>query len=128
MQDKMLVMDSSAWLAMFDAEPAVKAIIENQDLITPSIALAEVAKILKQRGNSDETIESLVSKIKRESTILSLDENNAALAGVLSIKNHFDFVDGVIYSYAAQDRKVVSTDGDFKNKPFAIYVDLRKKK
>lgn len=121
-------MDTSAWLAMFDASSEIRGVIEHEDLLTPSIAVAEVAKILKQRGNSDEIIDSLISKIKRESAILPLDENNAALAGVLSIKNHFDFVDGVIYSYASKDRKVVSTDSDFKNKPFAIYIDLRKKK
>ena len=124
----MVIVDTSAWMAHFDGYIEVTRLLEKEVLLTPAIALAEFAKILKRNGKSDEAIRESVSLIKRQSTILPLDENNAALAGVLSIKNHFDFVDGVIYSYASTAHKVISTDSDFKNKPFAIYVDLRKKK
>ncbi len=124
----MVVVDTSAWMAHFQGRTEVISVLEKELRLTPAIVLAELARALKNQGKSDETIQEVISSIKRQSTILPLDESNAALAGVLSVKNHFDFVDGLVYSYASKDHKVVSIDSDFKNKPFAIYIDLRKKK
>ncbi len=124
----MVVVDTSAWMAYFQGRGEVISVLEKELRLTPAIVLAELARALKNQGKSDETIQEVISLIKRQSTILALDENNAVLSGVLSVKNHFDFVDGVIYSYASNDHKVVSTDSDFKNKPFAVYVDLKKRK
>jgi len=124
----MVVVDTSAWMAHLQGKPEVMAVLEKELRLTPAIVLAELARALKNQGKSDETIHAVISSIKRQSTILSLDETNAALAGVLSVKNHFDFVDGIVYSYASKDHMVVSTDSDFKNKPFAIYININKRK
>lgn len=124
----MVIVDTCTWIAYFDGNVEITELLEKELRLTPAIVLAELSRTLKNHGKSDEIIQDVISSVKRQSTILSLDETNAALAGVLSVKNHFDFVDGVIYSYASKDHKVVSTDSDFKNKPFAVYVDLKKKK
>ncbi len=117
------IVDSSVWVSYFEENAACKSIIEDNNLQTPSIVVAEVVKILKQRRVPNAILEKSLDFIHSRSIILPLDFNEAANGGKVVAEEKLDFVDGIVYSYASEENKLVTTDNDFNGKPFAKLVE-----
>ena len=74
---KSYVVDTHAWIAYFEGREKFKRVIEENELYTPSIVLAEISRILKRKRIPEEKRKKILEFIKERSLILSLDENNA---------------------------------------------------
>ena len=125
-----LVVDTSAWIEFFRASEvgeAVKDFIKvNDEILTPTIVLAEINYVYVRDGVSYEDFCQDVIMIKKLSEILNLDERTAIAAGyrraTIGIRR-ISYQDCILieiadkYSFA-----VISTDDHFKSLPNAIYL------
>jgi len=123
-----LVIDSSAWIDYFEGYGEVKDYIEKSKLKTPTIAIAEIVRVLEKKGKSKEKIMESVGYIKDISAIPELDFQHAISGAYLCRSENLDFADALIYSYATKEEPLLTTDLDFKDKENAIYIAIRKKK
>jgi len=120
---KTYVVDTYAWISYFEGKKEFKKAIEENEIYTPSIVLAEMSRILKRKKIVKETSSKILEFIKERSIILSLDETNATQAGEVAEKEGLYLIDGIIYSYVDQDTYLLTGDKHFKNKPFVDLIE-----
>jgi len=118
---KTYIVDTYAWIAYFEGKEEFKAAIEENELYTPSIVLAEISRILTRKNVLKEKSAKILGFIKKRSLILSLDETNAIEAGKTAEKEGLYLIDGIIYSYANENMRLLTGDKHFRNK---LYVDF----
>jgi len=118
---KSYIVDTYAWISYFEGKEHFKEAIEENELYTPSIVLAEISRILKRKRVSKSKSTRILNFIKERSLILSLDETNAVIAGETAEKERLYLIDGIVYSYVDEYTHLLTGDKHFKNKP---YVDL----
>jgi len=111
------IVDTYAWISYFEGKKEFKEAIEENELYTPSIVLAEISRILERKKIAKETSSRILEFIKERSIILSLDETNAVKAGEVAEKEGLYLIDGIIYSYVDQDTRLLTGDKHFKDKP-----------
>jgi len=120
---KSYIVDTYAWISYFEGKKDFKEVIEENDLYTPSIVLAEVSKILKRKKVPKEKSTRILEFIKERSLILSLDETNAVEAGEIAEKEGLYLIDGIVYSYVDERTRLLTGDKHFKNKPFVNLIE-----
>jgi len=118
---KTYIVDTYAWVAYFEGKEKFKTAIEENELYTPSIVLAEISRILAKKKVPREKSEKILGFIKKRSLILSLDEANAVEGGKIAEKEDLYLIDGIIYSYVNENMQLLTGDKHFKNK---LYVDF----
>ena len=118
---KSYIVDTYAWISYLEGKKHFKEAIEENELYTPSIVLAEISKILKRKKVPKSRSTKILNFIKERSLILSLDETNAVVAGEIAEKERLHLIDGIVYSYVDEQNRLLTGDKHFKNKP---YVDL----
>lgn len=72
----MIVFDSYAWIEYFlgsDSGKVVKNYIDVEEVITPSIVLAEVARKYLREGVNEEDVDKRLNFIAANSTVLNID-------------------------------------------------------
>lgn len=116
------VVDSHAWMSYFQKNPLLKELIEENSLKTPSIAVAELATVLRRRREQDKTIKQVLESVLERSTILDLDYAHAVKAGEIAVEEKMHLSDAMIYSYASERERVLTGDKDFAGKPFVKLV------
>jgi len=119
---KTYIVDTYAWVSYFEGQKKFKEEIENNELYTPSIVLAEISRILKKKGVPKEKGTKILAFIKEHSLILSLDEANAVEAGETAEKEGLYLIDGIIYSYVYEHARLLTGDKHFRNKPFVNLI------
>jgi len=120
---KSYIVDTYAWIAYFEGRKRFKEAIEENELYTPSIVLAEISRILKRKRVPRDKRMKILEFIKERSLILSLDENNAVKAGETAEKEELYLIDGIIYSYVDEHTYLLTGDRHFKNKSFVILIE-----
>jgi len=120
---KTYIVDTYAWISYFEGKKEFKEAIEENEIYTPAIVLAEISRILKRKKIAKETGSKILEFIKERSIILSLDETNAIKAGEVAEKEGLYLIDGIIYSYVDQDARLLTGDKHFKNKPFVDLIE-----
>ncbi len=116
------VVDTSAWIAYFDKNAAFKQLIQENDLKTPALAIAEVSRVFERRRLREAEASRFLDYIARRSVILALDYEQAVKAGRVAEREGLAMADAVIYSYATSEEKLLTCDGHFKGKPNATLV------
>jgi predicted nucleic acid-binding protein len=119
---KTYIVDTYAWVSYFEGKKKFKEEIENNELYTPSIVLAEISRILKKKGVPKEKGTKILAFIKEHSLILSLDEANAVEAGETAEKEGLYLIDGIIYSYVDERAHLLTGDKHFRNKLFVNLI------
>jgi len=120
---KSYIVDTYAWISYFEGKTGFKEAIEENELYTPSIVLAEVSRILKRKKVSKEKGTKILEFIKERSLILSLDETNAVEAGEVAEKEGLYLIDGIVYSYVNDHNHLLTGDKHFKSKPFVDLIE-----
>ncbi|HIE18641.1 TPA: type II toxin-antitoxin system VapC family toxin [Candidatus Bathyarchaeota archaeon] len=120
---KSYIVDTYAWIAYFEGREKFKEVIEENELYTPSIVLAEISRILKRKRVPEDKRTKILEFIKERSLILSLDENNAVEAGETAEKEGLYLIDGIIYSYADEHTHLSTGDKHFRNKSFVDLIE-----
>jgi len=120
---KTYIVDTYAWISYFEGKKEFKEVIEENEIYTPAIVLAEISRILKRKRIAKETSNKILEFIKERSIILSLDETNAVKAGDVAEKEGLYLIDGIIYSYVDQETHLLTGDKHFKNKPFVDLIE-----
>ncbi|NIN70405.1 MAG: PIN domain-containing protein [Gemmatimonadetes bacterium] len=124
----MNVVDSSAWLEYFadgpNADFFAPAIEDVEQLIVPSITLAEVfRRVLQQRGEG-EALQAIA--LMEQGQVVDLDSTLAVLAGKLGRDPGLPLADSIILATAHQHGAVVWTqDADFQGLEGARYASKR---
>ena len=120
---KSYIVDTYAWISYFEGKREFREAIEENELYTPSIVLAEVSRILKRKKVPKEKSTKILEFIKERSLILSLDETNAVEAGEIAEKEGLYLIDGIVYSYVDDHTHLLTGDKHFKNKPFVNLIE-----
>ena len=71
------IVDSNAWISYFQEKPVLKSLIEESQLKTPTLALAEVLRVLQLKKEDPNKIRDIGSYIQRRSVLLDLDAEKA---------------------------------------------------
>ncbi|MEM2138701.1 MAG: PIN domain-containing protein [Candidatus Woesearchaeota archaeon] len=109
-------LDTSAWLEFFNGNEELKKIIDERDLITPIIVIAELSSIFAKK-NID--FEKFFNFILGNSVIVNLNLKSCLESGLLKEKqrkknNSFSLTDGLIYLTSIENNAIlVSKDFDF---------------
>jgi predicted nucleic acid-binding protein len=118
---KTYIVDTYAWVSYFEGKKEFKSVIEENELYTPSIVLAEISRILARKKVPREKSSKVIEFTKTRSLILNLDETNAIEAGNITDKEGLYIIDGIIYSYVNENMRLLTGDKHFRNK---LYVDF----
>lgn len=119
---KSFIVDACVWIEYLKENNAFKQLIEENNLKTSTVAIAEIVKILFRDKTQPELIKKALAVITRKSAVLELDFETAAKAGEIAVKEKLPLADAVIYAYASPDDFVLTADDDFEGKPFVKLV------
>jgi len=124
----MIVLDTSAWIEyLIDSKNAeyIEEILDNEDVITPSIVLVELScKSEKEKWNFEEYLKFIKSK----SEIIGMDEKTIIKCGKIYTKERkrkssFGIIDAIILTIAKEkNAKVLTKDNDFLGLDEAIML------
>lgn len=120
---KSYIVDTYAWISYFEGKEEFKNAIEEKELYTPSIVLAEVSRILTRKKVPQRKSAKILNFIKERSLILSLDETNAIQAGEVAGREGLYLIDGIIYSYVDENLRLLTGDKHFKGKSFVDFIE-----
>ena len=120
---KTYVVDTYAWISYLEGKREFKALIEENELYTPSIVLAEISRILARKRVPNEKSNKILGFIKEHSLILSLDEISAVEAGRIADREGLYLIDGIIYSYVNENMRLLTGDKHFRNKSHADFIE-----
>lgn len=132
-----IVVDSYAWIELFmgsEKGRTVKEMLENaEEVYTPDIVLAEVARKYAREGIDYETIDRRLGAIVESSDIVCLDAEIAAMAAKcyleleanakkakLNLPSLFDAI--VLAMGRLLESKVVTGDRHFKELPETVWI------
>lgn len=112
----MIVVDSSGWLEFFSdgphADEFAARLRQPTKVITPTIALYEVYKVVKRDRSEEEAIRAVASM--KRTQIVDLSEELALGAADLSLANKLSMADAMMLAVArAYDAELVTTDSGF---------------
>jgi len=113
----MNVVDSSAWLSYFagdkNAGLFARPIEAIDELLVPSITVAEVFKCILRQRSEDLALEAIAHM--EQGKVIPLDSALAIDAAVYGLKNKLPLADSIIYATAKKFSAVIWTqDADFK--------------
>jgi len=124
---KTYIVDTYAWVSYFEGKKEFKTAIEENELYTPSIVLAEMSRILARKKVPKEKSDKILGFIKKRSLILDLDEINAVEAGRIADRESLYLIDGIIYSYVNENMQLLTGDKHFRNKPYVDFIEHKEK-
>jgi predicted nucleic acid-binding protein len=124
---KTYIVDTYTWISYFEGINEFKSLIEENELYTPSIVLAEISRILSRKKVPKEKGSKILSFIKKRSLTLSLDETNAVEAGKIAEVEGLYLIDAIIYSYVNENMRLLTGDKHFRNKPYADFIEHEEK-
>ena len=132
------VVDSYAWIEHFlgseKGKKADKVLLDSEELYTPDVVLAEVARKYMREGINDSIIEERLGQMEDASSIIGLDSQTALVAAKCYLemearaKNQkqptpslFDAI--VLAVGRALNAKVLTGDQHFKNLPETSWLE-----
>lgn len=116
------IVDTNAWINYFQEKAGLKNLIEDNVLKTPAIVMAELTLVMTRTGVEEEKKSKALEYVSKHSVILPLDENTAIKSGEIAAKEKLHLSDAIVYTYSSKDEQVLTSDSDFKGKPFTRYV------
>ena len=120
----MNVVDSSAWLSYFagdkNAGAFARPIEDLDELLVPSITVAEVFKCIMRQRDEDSALEAVAHM--EQGKVVPLDSSLAIDAAVYGLNNKLPLADSIIYATAKKFGAVIWTqDADLKALPDVKY-------
>lgn len=121
----MTVVDSSGWIEYFMngplAERYAEIVSKPSELLTPTIVLYEVYKILKRELDEEQ---ALLAGAQIEKThVVPLSQMIAYRAADVSLAHKITMADAIVYATAdLHNARIITSDKDFKNLPRVTYI------
>jgi len=133
-----LVIDTYAWIEFFlgseKGELVKKLLLSAEEIYTPSVVLAEIARKYVSEDLSEKTIEKRLKFIKKVSIIIEIDQELALKAGKTyfelvehakrrKLKQRPGLIDAIILATARKlGAKIVTGDQHFKGLEETIWI------
>ncbi len=121
----MTVVDSSGWLEFFTDGPLASAyasyLKSPAEVVTPTIVLYEVYKLIKRQRNEEEALAAAAQMGKTRLALLT--DTIALTAADLSLAHRLAMADAIVYATAlTQGTKLVTSDADLASLPGVVFL------
>lgn len=121
----MTLVDSSGWIEFFTDGPLASAyashLKELQNVVTPTIVLYEVYKIIKRQHSEEEALAAVAQMGKTH--LVPLTDAIALTAADLSLTHGIAMGDAIVYATAITEKaKVVTSDEDLADLSGVTYL------
>lgn len=121
----MKVVDSSGWLEFFAKGPLADAYAGHlralHEVITPTVVVYEVYKVLKRERNEEEALRAVAQMGKTR--LVDLTDRIALTAADVSLAHQLAMADAAVYATAqAEGATLVTSDSDLASLPGVIYL------
>jgi predicted nucleic acid-binding protein len=120
-----IVVDSSGWIEYFTEGPNARRygryLEKPSDLVTPTIVLYEVYKLIKRERTEEEAL--LAAAQIQKTRMVPLSESLSLAAADLSLERRLAMADAIVYATAqAEGAELVTGDRDLKGLPGVTYL------
>jgi predicted nucleic acid-binding protein len=120
-----IVVDSSGWIEYFTEGPNARRygryLEKPSDLVTPTIVLYEVYKLIKRERTEEEAL--LATAQIQKTRMVPLSESLSLAAADLSLERRLAMADAIVYATAqAEGAELVTGDRDLKGLPGVTYL------
>lgn len=121
----MTLVDSSGWLEFFTEGPLAATyaayLKHPAGLITPTVVLYEVYKVIKRQRSEEEALAAAAQMGKTR--LVPLSDTIALTAADVSVAHRVAMADAIIYATAlAEGAKLVTSDADLAALPGVTYL------
>lgn len=125
----MILVDSSGWIEFFtggeNAGRYGSYLEETSQVVTPTVVLYEVYKIVKRERTEEEALLA-VAQIQK-TRLIPLSESLALAAADVSLEFRLAMADSVVYATArAENAELVTSDKDLHGLPGVMYLPKRR--
>ena len=120
----MLLVDSSGWLEFFTNGPLAGTYAQHlkhpHDVLTPTIVLYEVYKVVKRQRSEEEALTAVAQMGKTQ--VVPLNDTIALTAADASLTYQLAMADAIVYATALTHKaKLVTSDADLASLPGTVY-------
>ena len=120
----MLLVDSSGWLEFFTNGPLAGTYAQHlkhpHDVLTPTIVLYEVYKVIKRQRSEEEALTAAAQMGKTQ--LVPLNDTIALTAADASLTYQLAMADAIVYATALTHKaKLVTSDADLASLPGVLY-------
>ena len=121
----MLLVDSSGWLEFFMDGPLAGTYAQYlkrpDDILTPTIVLYEVYKVIKRQRSEEEALTAVAQMGKTH--VVSLNDTVALTAADVSLTYQLAMADAIVYATALLHKaKLATSDADLASLPGVVYL------
>ncbi len=121
----MKVIDSSGWLEFFTDGPLASTYAHHlkdlHDVVTPTIVLYEVYKVIKRQRSEEEALIAAAQMGKTQ--LVPLTDSIALTAADISLTHRIAMADSIVYATAMTEGATLFTsDSDLANLPEVHYL------
>jgi predicted nucleic acid-binding protein len=120
-----ILVDSSGWIEFFTEGPNARRygrhLEKASDLVTPSIVLYEVYKLIKRERTEEEAL--LAAAQIQKTRVVPLSDSLALAAADVSLERRLAMADAIVYATAqAEGAELVTGDRDLRGLPGVTYL------
>jgi predicted nucleic acid-binding protein len=124
-----ILVDSSGWIEFFtggaNASKYGSYLEEVSQVVTPTVVLYEVYKIVKRERTEEEAL--LAAAQIQKTRLIPLSESLALAAADVSLEFRLAMADSVVYATArAENAELVTSDKDLQGLPGVTYLSKRR--
>ena len=121
----MKLIDSSGWLEFFTEGPLAgvyaQHLKELQEIVTPTVVLYEVYKVIKRERSEEEALAAVAQMGK--SHVIPLNDAIALTAADISLAHRLAMADAIVYATSlAEGTHVTTSDADLAALPGVKYL------
>jgi len=123
------LIDSSGWLEVFRGGPhadrLVRLLADPTEILTPTIALYEVYKVLRRDASEEDALQAVAQMLR--TNVVPLNETLALEAADTSLEHSLAMADAIVYATArSRGAELVTTDADLEGLPGVVFLSKKK--
>jgi toxin FitB len=124
------LIDSSGWLEVFRGGPhadrVARLLGDPAEVLTPTIALYEVYKVLKRDASEEDALQAVAWMLR--TNVVALSETLALEAADASLEHSLAMADAVVYATArSRGAELVTTDADLEGLEGVAFLSKKKR-
>ena len=125
----MILVDSSGWIDFFTAGPNAERyasyLQDSSQIVTPTIVLYEVYKIIKRERTEEEAF--VATAQLQKTRVVPLSDSLALTAADVSLEFRLAMADSIVYATALSEKaRIVTSDKDLGALPGVTFLPKRK--
>jgi predicted nucleic acid-binding protein len=124
------LIDPSGWLEVFRGGPhadrVARLLADPADVLTPTIAIYEVYKVLKRDASEEDALQAVAQMLR--TNVVPLAETLALEAADASLEHSLAIADAIVYATArSRGIELVTTDADLEGLPGVVFLSKKKR-